>query len=174
MAIRKILRIGHPLLLQKSEPVTEFNTPELDNLIEDLFDTMNASDGAGIAAPQIGVMLRVVVFDVQDNPRYPEKGPVPRTILINPEIEILSQEMTEDWEGCLSVPGMRGLVERHNHVRYMGYDQSGNKIDREVSDFHARVVQHETDHLFGVLYPFRIKDLSQFGFKDELFKREDE
>lgn len=169
MTIKKLLRIGDPVLLQKSGPVKEFNTSELDQLIQDLFDTMKEFDGAGIAAPQIGVLQRVVVFDVKDNPRYPGRDPVPRTVLINPTIDYLSQEIADDWEGCLSVPGMRGLVPRHTHIRYTGYDQYGGKIDREVKGFHARVVQHECDHLYGVLYPQRITDMTQFGYKDELF-----
>ncbi len=173
MTIKKLLRIGDPVLLQKSEPVEEFNTPELNQLVQDLFDTMEAFDGAGIAAPQIGVLQRVVVFDVKNNPRYPGRDPVPRTILINPTIDYLSQEIVDDWEGCLSVPGMRGLVPRHTHIRYTGYDQYGEKIDREVTGFHARVVQHECDHLYGVLYPQRIKDMTQFGYKDELFPDEE-
>ena len=169
MTIKKLLRIGDPVLLQKSGPVKEFNTSELDQLIQDLFDTMKEFDGAGIAAPQIGVLQRVVVFDVKDNPRYPGRDPVPRTVLINPTIDYLSQEIADDWEGCLSVPGMRGLVPRHTHIRYTGYDQYGGKIDREVKGFHARVVQHECDHLYGVLYPQRITDMTKFGYKDELF-----
>jgi len=173
MTIKKLLRIGDPVLLQKSEPVEEFNTPELNQLVQNLFDTMEAFDGAGIAAPQIGVLQRVVVFDVKNNPRYPGRDPVPRTILINPTIDYLSQEIVDDWEGCLSVPGMRGLVPRHTHIRYTGYDQYGEKIDREVTGFHARVVQHECDHLYGVLYPQRIKDMTQFGYKDELFPDEE-
>jgi peptide deformylase len=172
MTIKKLLRIGDPVLLQKSGPVEEFNTSELDQLIQDLFDTMKEFDGAGIAAPQIGVLQRVVVFDVKDNPRYPGRDPVPRTVLINPTIDYLSQEIVDDWEGCLSVPGMRGLVPRHTHIRYTGYDQNGGKIDREVKGFHARVVQHECDHLYGVLYPQRITDMTKFGYKDELFPDE--
>jgi len=169
MTIKKLLRIGDPVLLQKSEPVKEFNTSELNQLVQDLFDTMEAFDGAGIAAPQIGVLQQVVIFDVKNNPRYPGRDPVPRTVLINPTFDYLSQEIVDDWEGCLSVPGMRGLVPRHTHIRYTGYDQYGEKIDREVTGFHARVVQHECDHLYGVLYPQRIKDMTQFGYKDELF-----
>ncbi len=172
MTIKKLLRIGDPVLLQKSVPVEEFNTSELNQLVQDLFDTMEEFDGAGIAAPQIGVLQRVVVFDVKNNPRYPGRDPVPRTILINPTIDYLSQEIVDDWEGCLSVPGMRGLVPRHTHIRYTGYDQNGGKIDREVKGFHARVVQHECDHLYGVLYPQRITDMTKFGYKDELFPDE--
>jgi len=168
MANRKILRIGHPLLLLKAEPVKEFNTPALDQLITDLFDTMLENDGAGIAAPQIGELLRVVVFEVDNNPRYKDKDPVPQTILINPVIEPLDGEMNDDWEGCLSVPDMRGLVPRYSHVKYTGYDPQGHVIEREVTDFHARVVQHECDHLDGVLYPQRIMDMRLFGYKDEI------
>ncbi len=161
--------MGHPLLLQKVAPVTEFNTPQLDALIADMFDTMAAQNGAGLAAPQIDVSLRVVIFGVDKNPRYPDAEPVPTTILINPEIEILGDETDEMWEGCLSVPGMRGLVERYTHLRYAGYDQQGERFEREAHGFHARVVQHECDHLDGILYPRRIKDLRLFGFTDELF-----
>ncbi len=161
--------MGHPLLLQKAAPVTEFNTPQLDALIADMFDTMAAQNGAGLAAPQIDVSLRVVIFGVDKNPRYPDAEPVPTTILINPEIEILGDETDEMWEGCLSVPGMRGLVERYTHLRYVGYDQRGVRFEREAHGFHARVAQHECDHLDGILYPRRIKDLRLFGFTDELF-----
>ncbi len=161
--------MGHPLLLQKAAPVTEFNTPQLDALIADMFDTMAAQNGAGLAAPQIDVSLRVVIFGVDKNPRYPDAEPVPTTILINPEIEILGDETDEMWEGCLSVPGMRGLVERYTHLRYAGYDRQGERFEREAHGFHARVVQHECDHLDGILYPRRIKDLRLFGFTDELF-----
>jgi len=169
MAIRKVLRMGHPLLLEVSANVQEFNTPELDSLIQDMFDTMKAEDGAGIAAPQIGVLKRVVIFGVdRENPRYLNRGKVPNTILINPEITPLSKEVENGWEGCLSVPGMRGLVPRINRIRYRGYDQKGNLIDREAEGFHARVVQHECDHLDGILYPQRIEDMTQFGFLEEL------
>jgi peptide deformylase len=161
--------MGHPLLLQKAQPVTQFNTPELDALIADMFDTMAAQIGAGLAAPQIGVSQRIVIFGVESNPRYPVVEPVPTTVLINPEVEIVGEETDEMWEGCLSVPGMRGLVERYMHLRYAGYDQHGNRIEREAHDFHARVVQHECDHLDGILYPRRIKDLRLFGFTEELF-----
>jgi peptide deformylase len=162
--------MGNPLLLQASEPVTEFDTPELDALIEDLFDTMAAQSGAGLAAPQIGVLKRVVVFGVEKNPRYPDVEEVPTTILINPLIQPLGRRMEEDWEGCLSVPGLRGLVPRYARVRYSGYDRHGNRFEREVSGFHARVVQHECDHLDGILYPRRIRDLRMFGFEAELFR----
>jgi peptide deformylase len=169
MAVKKILRIGHPLLLQVAEPVTEFNTPELNSLVQDMFDTMDANDGAGLAAPQIGISRRVVIFELENNPRYPDKAPVPRTVLINPVIRQLSNLEDEDWEGCLSVPGMRGLVPRHTHILYTGYDQFGNKIEREVRDFHARVVQHECDHLDGILYPQRMTNMRAFGFEQDLF-----
>ena len=169
MAVKKILRIGHPLLLQVADSVTEFNTPELNTLVRDMFDTMDENDGAGLAAPQIGISRRVVIFEVENNPRYPDQAPVPRTILINPLIKPLSGQEDEDWEGCLSVPGMRGLVPRYTHIIYTGYDQFGNKIEREVRDFHARVVQHECDHLDGVLYLQRMKNMRTFGFEQELF-----
>jgi peptide deformylase len=169
MSVRPILRIGHPLLLQPAQPVGEFNTPALDALIQDMFDTMRAANGAGLAAPQIGVLLRVVIFGFEENPRYPGRPSVPRTILINPEIEPLGEVRESDWEGCLSVPGMRGWVPRFRRIRYRGRDPQGNAIEREVEGFHARVVQHECDHLDGVLYPRRIEDLTRFGFEEELF-----
>jgi len=171
MAVRKVLRMGDPRLLQVAEAVTEFNTPELDALIQDMLDTMAALDGAGLAAPQIGVSKRVVIFGVEGNPRYPDVESVPTTILINPKMEALSKEMDEAWEGCLSVPGMRGLVPRFNHLRYGGFDQQGNLFVREVRGFHARVVQHECDHLDGILYPRRIRNIINFGFEEELFKQ---
>ena len=160
--------MGEPSLLEMSETVIEFNTPFLDALISDLQDTMHAENGAGIAAPQIGVNQRVVLFGFEKNPRYPSAEPIPQTILINPQITLLSDQMEAGWEGCLSVPGMRGLVSRYTHIRYSGYDQNGEKIIREASGFHARVVQHECDHLDGILYPFRIKDMSYFGYREEL------
>ncbi|MEJ2142475.1 MAG: peptide deformylase [Gammaproteobacteria bacterium] len=169
MSVKETLKMGHPLLLQVAEPVKDFNTPELDALIEDMYDTMQALDGAGLAAPQIGVCKRVVIFGVDANPRYPQVEPVPRTVLINPSIEIISGDKESGWEGCLSVPGMRGLVPRFTKIRYSGCDQSGNPIEREATDFHARVVQHEVDHLDGILYPQRIEDLRYFGFENELF-----
>lgn len=168
MAVRQVLRMGHPLLLQRVLPVLKFNTAALNTLIDDMFDTMVARNGAGLAAPQIGESLRVVIFSIENNPRYPDVEPVPRTILINPEIEILSSEEQLGWEGCLSVPGMRGQVPRHQHIRYRGFDASGTPFEREVKGFHARIVQHECDHLDGVLYPQRIRDMSQFGFADVL------
>jgi peptide deformylase len=161
--------MGEPLLLQMAEPVQSFDTPELHALIRDMRDTMTALDGAGIAAPQIGVSRQVVIFGVDSNPRYPDAEEVPDTVLINPELIPLSQELEEGWEGCLSVPGMRGLVPRHTVLRYTGFDQYGNAIDRTVSGFHARVVQHECDHLRGILYPMRVRDLRNFGFTEVLF-----
>ena len=172
MAVRKVLRMGHPLLQEVSAEIAKFDTPELDNLIQDLFDTMDAEDGAGIAAPQIGVLKRVVIFGVEkENPRYPNRGSVPITVLINPVITPLGDEKENGWEGCLSVPGMRGMVPRYHRIHYRGYDQAGNVIDREAEGFHARVVQHECDHLDGILYPQRIEDMSQFGFLEEVADR---
>jgi peptide deformylase len=169
MAIRPVLRLGDPVLLQVAKPVERFDTPELHALLTDMQDTMTALNGAGIAAPQIGVSQQVVIFGVGKNPRYPQAEEVPYTVLINPELEPLSDEMEDGWEGCLSVPGMRGLVPRYTRLRYRGFDQYGNAIDRSVSGFHARVVQHEVDHLLGVLYPMRIRDLRNFGFNETLF-----
>ncbi len=172
MAVKPVLRMGDERLLQISQPVEDFDTPQLHALIADMEDTMQALDGAGLAAPQIGVPLRVVIFGITANPRYPDAEPVPRTVLINPVITPLDAEMEEGWEGCLSVPGMRGLVPRHLRLRYSGYDATGAKIDRTVQGFHARVVQHECDHLDGVLYPMRIRDLRDFGFTEVLFPGE--
>ena len=169
MPIRPVLKMGEPLLLAKAEPVTQFDTPELHALIVDLFDTMIATKGVGIAAPQIGVSLQVVVFGFEQNERYPDADAVPQTILLNPVITPLDEAMESGWEGCLSVPGLRGVVPRHTRIRYQGFDQFGNPIDRTVSGFHARVVQHECDHLFGVLYPQRITDMTQFGYTEVLF-----
>jgi peptide deformylase len=169
MAIREVLKMGDPRLLQVSAPVSGFGTPELETLLADMRDTMHDLNGAGLAAPQIGVGLRVVIFGVAANPRYPDAEEVPYTVLINPELTPLGDEMEEGWEGCLSVPGMRGLVPRYRHLRYAGFDANGQPIDRTVSDFHARVVQHEVDHLDGILYPRRIRDLTQFGFNEALF-----
>lgn len=169
MAIREILRMGDPRLLRKAEPVTSFDTPELHALITDLTDTMHARDGAGLAAPQIGVNLQVVIFGIENNPRYPQAEAVPFTVLVNPVLIVMSEETEEGWEGCLSLPGLRGLVPRHSRLRYRGQDAYGNPFEREVSGFHARVVQHETDHLWGILYPRRIRDLRYFGFSDVLF-----
>ena len=168
MAVRRVLKMGEPLLYQKAVPVTNFNTPELDRLIADMVDTMEALNGAGIAAPQIGESKQVVIFGVDANPRYPDAEPVPFTVLINPEIEILSLDTESGWEGCLSVPGLRGLVERHTMLRYRGYDTSGMLLEREVTGFHARVVQHECDHLDGVLYPMRITDMRNLVYEDVL------
>lgn len=169
MPVRPVLRMGDPLLLQKAAEVTQFDTPELHALIQDMHDTMAAMDGAGIAAPQIGVGLRVVIFGVGSNPRYPDAEQVPYTVLINPELAPLGDAMEDGWEGCLSVPGFRGVVPRYSRLHYKGFDPAGNAIDRLASGFHARVVQHECDHLDGILYPMRIRDLSQFGFTDVLF-----
>lgn len=172
MAVRKVLRMGHPLLQEPSAEVTKFSTKDLDSLIQDLFDTMQAEDGAGIAAPQIGILKRVVIFGVEDeNPRYPGRGFVPTTILINPVITPLDDEMEDGWEGCLSVPGMRGLVPRYRRVHYRGFDEKGKLIERDAEGFHARVVQHECDHLDGILYPQRIQDMTQFGFREELLDK---
>lgn len=170
MTVCTVLKMGNPLLLHVSEPVTEFNTPELDALVQDLKDTMAEQSGAGLAAPQIGILKRVVVFGVEANPRYPEVEPVPDTVLINPTVQAVGAATDEDWEGCLSVPGMRGLVPRFTQIRYSGFDPRGERIEREVTGFHARVVQHECDHLDGVLYPRRIRDLRMFGFETELYK----
>ncbi len=167
--IRPVLRMGDPRLLEPSTPVERFDTPELHALITDMDDTMRAKNGAGIAAPQIGVNLQVVIFGVGHNPRYPDAEQVPYTVLVNPVLEAVGDEMEEGWEGCLSVPGMRGVVPRYVRLRYRGHDQYGKPIDRTVDGFHARVVQHETDHLLGILYPMRITDLRNFGFNEELF-----
>ncbi|HZO03491.1 MAG TPA: peptide deformylase [Burkholderiales bacterium] len=167
--IRPVLRMGDPRLWQKSLPVEKFGTAELAALLTDMRDTMAHLNGAGLAAPQIAVPLRVVIFGVTANPRYPDIEPVPDTVLINPVLTPLSSEMEEGWEGCLSVPGMRGWVPRFSKLRYSGYDERGRHLQREVEGFHARVVQHEVDHLDGVLYPMRIRDLTKFGFNEELF-----
>jgi peptide deformylase len=171
MPARPILRIGHPLLLQSAQAVTEFNTPTLDALVQDMLDSMAAAEGAGLAANQIGVLQRVVVFGFEHNARYPDRAPVPRTVLVNPEIQPLGDDRESDWEGCLSVPGMRGWVPRHQRIRYRGFDPQGQPIEREAEGFHARLVQHECDHLDGILYPQRIEDLSKFGYEEELFTR---
>jgi len=160
--------MGDPRLLEPSAPVPAFDTPELHALVQDLIETMHAADGAGLAAPQIGVGLRVVVFGFDTNPRYPEAEPVPRTVLVNPVIEPLSQAREDGWEGCLSVPGLRGMVPRYTRIRYTGFDARGNAIEREARDFHARVVQHECDHLDGILYPQRMTDMTRFGFIEAL------
>lgn len=167
--IRPVLRMGDPRLWQKARPVEQFATPELHALIADMEETMRHLDGAGLAAPQIGVDLRVVIFGVDRNPRYPDAEQVPWTVLINPVLKPLSSEIEEGWEGCLSVPGLRGCVARWSRLRYTGFDAFGGAIDRSVAGFHARVVQHECDHLDGILYPMRIRDLTRFGFVEELF-----
>ncbi len=169
MPIRPILKMGDPRLLQPAAPVTEFDTPELHALIADMFDTMHAANGAGLAAPQIGVGLQLVIFGFGSNPRYPDAPAVPETVLLNPVLEPLSDETEEGWEGCLSVPGLRGRVPRYTRLRYSGVDPRGQPLVREVDGFHARVVQHECDHLIGVLYPMRIRDFSSFGFTEVLF-----
>ncbi|MBI5912802.1 MAG: peptide deformylase [Betaproteobacteria bacterium] len=171
--IREVLKMGDPRLLQIAQPLEQFDTPELRALLADLRDTMAHLAGAGLAAPQIGVGLQVVIFGVAQNPRYPQAEELPDTVLINPVLTPLSDELEEDWEGCLSVPGLRGMVPRHARLRYQGFDERGYPIDRSVSGFHARVVQHECDHLLGILYPMRIRDFSKFGFIQALFPGED-
>jgi peptide deformylase len=167
--IHEILRMGDPRLLRIARPVPHFDTPELHALIADMFETMDAANGAGLAAPQIGVDLRLVIFGFESNSRYPKAEPITPTILINPNIVPIGDEREDGWEGCLSVPGLRGIVPRFKRLRYTGFDQFGGVIDRTVDGFHARVVQHECDHLDGVLYPMRIKDFSGFGFTEVLF-----
>ena len=167
--IREVLRMGDPRLWQPSATVARFGTPELHALLQDLRDTMAAQNGAGLAAPQIGVPLQVVIFGFEENQRYPDAEPVPYTELVNPVLTPLSGEMEEDWEGCLSVPGLRGVVPRYSHLRYEGFDPSGKPTRREVTGFHARVVQHECDHLLGILYPMRMRDMSRFGYTEVLF-----
>ncbi|MBC3928440.1 peptide deformylase [Undibacterium sp. CY21W] len=167
--IHPILKMGDPRLLRVAEPVTEFDTPELHQLISEMFETMAAANGAGLAAPQIGVNLQLLIFGFKSNPRYPDAPVVPETVLLNPVLTPLSDETDEAWEGCLSVPGMRGLVPRWSSLRYEGVDQFGKPICRDVDGFHARVVQHECDHLNGILYPMRIRDMTQFGFTEVLF-----
>ena len=170
MTICKILKMGDARLLRVAPPVTEFDSDELHLLVSSMFDTMRSVDGAGLAAPQIGVDLQVVIFGTDEiNPRYPDAPLIPRTVLLNPVITPLTDEEENGWEGCLSVPGLRGLVPRFSHIRYTGFDQYGDPIDRTVSGFHARVVQHECDHLIGKLYPMRIRDFTQFGFTEVLF-----
>jgi peptide deformylase len=167
--IREVLRMGDPRLLRVAQPVAEFGTPDLAALLKDMRDTMAHLDGAGLAAPQIGVDLRVVIFGGGANPRYPDAPAVPDTVLINPELVPLSAEEAEGWEGCLSVPGLRGWVPRWNSLRYAGFDETGQRFERTVDGFHARVVQHECDHLDGILYPMRVRDFRRFGFIEELF-----
>ena len=173
MAIKPVLRMGDERLLQVAEPVNKFDTQELRTLLTDMRDTMQALNGAGLAAPQIGVGLRVVIFGVQQNSRYPDADSVPETVLINPIITPTGDQIEEGWEGCLSIPGLRGVVPRYTHICYQGYDEFGALIDRTVSGFHARVVQHECDHLDGILYPMRIRDMSKFGYTEELFPGQD-
>ncbi|PKO84023.1 MAG: peptide deformylase [Betaproteobacteria bacterium HGW-Betaproteobacteria-11] len=167
--IRPVLRMGDPRLLQVSRPVTDFANPALARLLADMEETMAYHDGAGLAAPQIGVDLRVVIFGIDANPRYPEAPAVPRTVLINPQLTFPDEEEEEGWEGCLSVPGLRGVVPRRKRLRYAGFDAQGRRFERSVEGFHARVVQHECDHLDGILYPLRMRDFSRFGFVEELF-----
>ncbi len=169
MAVMPVLKMGDQRLWKVAKPVIHFDTAQLHELLADMRDTMQAMNGAGLAAPQIGVGLRVVIFGVQYNSRYPDAESVPETVLINPVITPLGDTVEEDWEGCLSVPGLRGLVPRHAHIRYQGLDEYGAMIDHTVSGFHARVVQHECDHLDGILYPMRIRDLTKFGYNEELF-----
>ena len=171
--VKPVLKMGDPILNQIAEPIDVFDTPELHQLIDEMRATMLSLDGAGLAAPQIGISKRVVIFSMQDNPRYPEEEAVPETVLINPVIEVLDEHTLGMWEGCLSVPGMRGYVERPANIRYQGFDQFGAKIDRVVDGFHAVVVQHECDHLDGILYPSRITDFNRFGFEEELVQRAD-
>ena len=173
MTVREVLRMGHPVLRQRAKPVEKFGTPELRQLVEDMKETMAAKNGAGLAAPQIGVGQRVVIFGVDRNPRYPDAEEVPFTVLVNPRLVMLTRDIEEDWEGCLSVPGMRGVVPRYTKLRYTGFDPEGNPIERVAEGFHARVVQHECDHLDGILYPQRMTDLSKFGFNEELFPGEE-
>lgn len=161
--------MGHPLLLQRAQPIARQEGPWLSRLLQDMRDTMQFLDGAGLAAPQIGESVQLVIFGGEFNPRYPDAPPIPPTVLINPVLTPLSEEMEQGWEGCLSIPGMRGLVPRYRHLRYQGLDETGAPIDRTVTGFHARVVQHECDHLLGILYPMRMQDLTRFGFQDVLF-----
>lgn len=167
--IHDVLKMGDPRLLRIAEPVASFDTPELHALIADMFETMHSLNGAGLAAPQIGVNLRLVIFGFSSSPRYPDADAVPETVLINPIITFIGDEQEDGWEGCLSVPGLRGVVPRYRSLRYQGFDPYGKAIDRTASGFHARVVQHECDHLDGVLYPMRVKDFTRFGFTDVLF-----
>ena len=171
MTVRSILKMGEPLLLQEAAlvPVEKISSPEIQNIIQDMLDTMKAANGAGLAAPQIGIPLQIVVFGFESNSRYPNEAPISQTILINPTITPLENTQEDGWEGCLSVPGLRGLVPRYTSIRYQGYDEKGEIIDRIVKGFHARVVQHECDHLAGKLYPTRIKDMTKFGFTEVLF-----
>ena len=167
MAVREVLRMGHPVLRERAKPVEGLGSPELLELVRDMKDTMAARNGAGLAAPQIGVGQRVVIFGVTKNPRYPDAEEVPFTVLVNPKIVLLTREVEEGWEGCLSVPGMRGVVPRYTKLRYSGFDEHGNPVEREAEGFHARVVQHECDHLDGILYPQRMTDLSLLAYNEE-------
>ncbi len=169
MTVHQILKMGDPRLLRVAQPVPAFDTPELHALIADMFDTMEAAGGVGLAAPQIGVDLQLVIFGFERSERYPDAPAVPRTVLLNPVITPLSDELVEGWEGCLSVPGLRGKVPRHQRIRYTGFDPRGQAIEREAEGFHARVVQHECDHLIGMLYPMRVRDFSRFGYTEVLF-----
>jgi peptide deformylase len=169
MTIRRVLKMGDPMLYRQAADVTGFDTPELHELIGDMFDTMAALNGAGLAAPQIGISQRVVIFGIESNPRYPDAEPVPTTVLINPEIEFMGDQTEAGWEGCLSVPGLRGLVSRRVELRYRGFDQYGQPVERHARGFHARVVQHECDHLDGILYPMRLPDIRLLGYEDALF-----
>lgn len=171
--IREVLKMGDPRLLAMAKPVTDFAAPELQSLLGDMHDTMEHLNGAGLAAPQIGVGLQVVIFGVTNNPRYPQAEEVPYTVLINPVLEPVTDEMEEAWEGCLSVPGLRGIVPRYNRTHYRGFDASGAPLDRVVEGFHARVVQHECDHLIGILYPMRVRDFTRFGFIEALFPNQE-
>ena len=173
MTVREILKMGDPRLLRVAKPVEHFDTPEMRELIADMFETMKHANGAGLAAPQIGVDLQLVIYGYDNNPRYPDAPPVPRTVLINPVITPLGDGEVDGWEGCLSVPGLRGVVPRWERIRYTGFDELGNAIEREADGFHARVVQHECDHLIGRLYPTRMRDLTQFGFTSVLFPEMD-
>ena len=173
MPAREVLRMGHPVLREKAKAVDKTGTAELRALVADMKETMAAKNGAGLAAPQIGVSQRVVIFGVDKNPRYPDAEEVPFTVLVNPKLTMLTREVESDWEGCLSVPGMRGVVPRYKKLRYTGTDEEGNPIDRVAEGFHARVVQHECDHLDGILYPQRMQDMSTFGFTKELFPDEE-
>ena len=169
MATKEILKMGDPRLLEKSNPINDLNAIDLDQLIQDMIDTMEANDGAGLAAPQIGINIQLVIFGFKKNDRYPDAEEIPFTVLINPKITPIGDEIEDGWEGCLSVPGLRGVVPRYKKISYQGIDQYGKKIKRNVDGFHARVVQHECDHLFGILYPMRIKDFTKFGFHEVLF-----
>ena len=173
MAVREVLRMGHPALREKAREIEKIGTDELRQLVADMKETMAAKNGAGLAAPQIGVSQRVVIFGVDKNPRYPDAEEVPFTVLVNPKLTMLTRDVESDWEGCLSVPGMRGVVPRYTKLRYTGTDEEGNPIDRVAEGFHARVVQHECDHLDGILYPQRMQDMTTFGFTKELFPDEE-